>query len=378
VDGSLKKLTVKVNATIEWASLPISSRSFGRVLRRAVGYPVVEALDDLAVAAASNDIAAVGRLLGPRDVTTVWFTEKELPESLVRHPLECSLLDVAVGSGSVELTKCLLEFHRVRLTRETLKQSISTGNLELIKLMRERLPEGELRDRVDLLEVAAEFHHEQVLAWLLRDATIFDLELLGVFALGRKLSDSLVVALESGFRPWWNCARGVALNWRASAQMEFVSAPEGFSSEGGWWTNVSGVTSALPGPGSSGGGGPTRSNRLSRVHSVFNCEWTKTVSDAYLAKWVKLIVFPPGITAIGESALSEFGTLESVVFPASCTMLGESACQGCKALKAVSIPVGCKAIGECVFAGCTSLARDISCGVHGDQQGFIQALHCFG
>jgi hypothetical protein len=53
----------------------------------AVGHPVDEALDDLVVAAASNDIAAVGRLLGPRDVNAVCFNEKELPESLVRHPV---------------------------------------------------------------------------------------------------------------------------------------------------------------------------------------------------------------------------------------------------------------------------------------------------
>jgi hypothetical protein len=51
-------------------------------------------------------------------------------------------LDVAVGS--VEMMKYLLEFHSARPTRETLKQSISTANLELIKLMRERLPEEEL------------------------------------------------------------------------------------------------------------------------------------------------------------------------------------------------------------------------------------------
>jgi hypothetical protein len=195
-------MKVKVDAAIEWASLPTSSRCFERALRRAAGYPVDEALDDLAVAAASNDIAAVGRLLGPREANAVSFSEKELPESLVRHPLECSLLDVAVGSGSVEVTKCLLEFHSARPTRETLKQSISTGNLELIKLMRERLMEGELGDRVDLLEVAAEFHQEEVLTWLLRDATVFELELLGVFAVERKLADVLVTARENGYRPW--------------------------------------------------------------------------------------------------------------------------------------------------------------------------------
>jgi hypothetical protein len=143
-------------------------------LLKACAIPFDGTPEDLATATVSNDIATVGCLLGPRDVNAVYFNERELPESLVRHPLDCSLLDVAVGSGSMEMTKYLLEFHHARPTRETLKQSVSVGNPELIKLMRERLPEGELRDRVDLMEVAAEFHQEEVLTWLLRDATVFE------------------------------------------------------------------------------------------------------------------------------------------------------------------------------------------------------------
>jgi hypothetical protein len=85
-------------------------------------------VDGRAVAVASNDIAAVGRLLGPRDVKTIHFNGKDLPESSVRRPPECSLLDVAVASGSVEMTKCLLEFHSAKPTRDTLKMAISTGS----------------------------------------------------------------------------------------------------------------------------------------------------------------------------------------------------------------------------------------------------------
>jgi hypothetical protein len=48
-------------------------------------------------------------------------------------------LDLSVGSGSVEMTKCLLEFHGAKPTRETLLMAISTGNFELIKMIRERL-----------------------------------------------------------------------------------------------------------------------------------------------------------------------------------------------------------------------------------------------
>jgi hypothetical protein len=66
-----------------------------------------------AVAASSDDIGMVGRLLGQRAVNTMCFKEKELPDSRIRHPSKSktSLLDVAVGSGSIEMTKYLLEFH---------------------------------------------------------------------------------------------------------------------------------------------------------------------------------------------------------------------------------------------------------------------------
>jgi hypothetical protein len=180
------------------------------------------------VAAAANDIAAVGRLLGPRNVNVVWFTENDLPESLLRRPLGCSLLDIAVGSGSVELTQCLLEFHGAKATRETLKMAISPGNLELIKVVRERLPEAESRDRADLLEVAAEYHQDDVLGWLLRDAAVFEGELLSVFGLEQKGADSLVVAFETGVHPWWGRTREAAWKWRASSQLKLVPAPEGF------------------------------------------------------------------------------------------------------------------------------------------------------
>jgi hypothetical protein len=73
-----------VDAAIESASQSSSSRGFGEVLRRTTGRRVAGTPDDLAVAVASNDIASAGRLLGPRDVNTVYFDEKQLPGSLVR------------------------------------------------------------------------------------------------------------------------------------------------------------------------------------------------------------------------------------------------------------------------------------------------------
>jgi hypothetical protein len=336
-------------------ALPLSG--FRGAVRRACYFFVYGIPDRLAVAVGSNEIATVGRLLGPRRVSKFSFEEKKLPESLIRRPLKCSLLGVAVGSEAVEMTKYLLEFHNARPTRDTLKQAISTGNLELIKLVRERLPEEERRVRMDLMEVAAEFHHPEVLVWLLRDAAVFERELLGVFALERKLADSLVVAFENGFRPWWSGTRSAALSWRASAMVELVPAPEGFSAQGGGWTNLSGATSALRELSCEAGFGPTLRIGVQCARSMVEFEWTKAMSEARLGnQWeVTSIIFPLGVTAIGESALNGFGALESVVFPAGCTVFGESALRDCGALRAVCLPGGCKAVGRLAFAGCSSL-----------------------
>jgi hypothetical protein len=51
----------------------------------------------------------------------------------------------------------------------------------------------------------------------------WEFELLVVFALERKLADPPMVA--SGLPPWLSHAREVALPWRASSRLEFMSAP---------------------------------------------------------------------------------------------------------------------------------------------------------
>jgi hypothetical protein len=168
------------------------------------GQSAASGVSELASAAARNDVAGVGlQLLGTGEVKGVKFGPEELPESVVRRPPRCSLLDVSVGAGSLEVSKYLLEFHEAPPTRETLKQALSFGNLELIRLIEKRLPEAELERRADLLEVAGDFHQLEPLAWLFRDARMTDRELFVAFALERHLADGLVVVLEGGFQPWW-------------------------------------------------------------------------------------------------------------------------------------------------------------------------------
>jgi hypothetical protein len=330
-------------------------------LREARGLRVPGALDDLAVAAASNDIAAVGRTLGPRDVNVFYFTEKTLPKSVVRRPWECSLLDVAVGAGSVEMTKYLLEFHIARATRETLKQSLSTGNSELIKLMRERLPEAELRDRVDMMEVATEFHQREVLNWLLRDATVFELELLWLVALERKLADLLLASCEDGFHPWSYRTREVSLKWRASGELEFVSAPEGFSADGGWLKPRSGDEWSLP-PRRSGENGvwafPDGVKKVDIVCAALPAYVTMIGWSAFCAcSGLKRLVMPLGVTTIGWFAFNGCSGLVQLRFPSSVTTIGKCAFKGCSGLEVIQIPSSVTTVGAFAFRDCSGLKQ---------------------
>jgi hypothetical protein len=65
----------------------------------------------IAEAAAADDVSAIGRMLLGRNAN-VDITERDFPDALARQPEHCLLLDIAVGCGSVSVTKCLLEFHR--------------------------------------------------------------------------------------------------------------------------------------------------------------------------------------------------------------------------------------------------------------------------
>jgi hypothetical protein len=109
------------------------------------------------------------------------------------------LLDIAVGAGAVDLTKCLLELHEAKPTRETLKMAMSSGNVDLIRQIWARLP-GEQHSRSDLLEGAADFHRDEPLLWLFRDSTVFDQELFFVFAAEAHLADGLLEVQLEGVR----------------------------------------------------------------------------------------------------------------------------------------------------------------------------------
>jgi hypothetical protein len=349
---------VAVDAEIEAAAPCSALGGFRRPWLDGRGLPVDEpGRDELSEAAASNDLVVIGQLLGPRDVNGILCTT--LGESVVRRPESCVLLDVSVGAGAVEVSKCLLEFHGARPTRETLKMAISSGNLELIRMIWARLP-GEQRSRGDLLEVAADFHFEEPLGWLFRDSTVFEQELFFVFALEAHLADGLLAVLCEGVRPWWQRTREAVAKCREAGKIEFGIPPRGFRADSGWWENASGVVREIP--------------------ALPSKKWTAATSKSTLGTVgeVVSIVLPSGVTAISGDAFADgpkkgwwsgtefngYTALRSLMIQSGCLeiedgAIGFDACwgamAGCISLVKVTIPATCTSIGNCAFWKCPGL-----------------------
>ena len=66
-------------------------------------------------------------------------------------------------------------------------------------------------------------------------------------------------------------------------------------------------------------------------------------------------VMEPGVTSIGECALSNCSNLISVTIPEGVTSIGYAAFWGCSSLTSVAIPDGVTDIGSEAFAGCSKL-----------------------
>ena len=249
--------------------------------------------------------------------------------------------------------------------------AISSGNLELIRIMWERLPEEELKTRLALLEVAADFHREDVLGWLFRDATIFEKELLTVFTLERRLADAILEISEWGFRPWWDETRKAAAKWPATARIEFFDPPEGFSVDGGWWEDEDGVLSAILMPAEADCGRWTGAKTKSMIgereaRSVVLPSCLKVLGGDAFPGCLKLhsVRIPSGLTMIEdgrwcghqvEGAFCCCPSLGTVTIPEACTRIGQFAFHRCQALATLMILEGCRYIGDSAFSRCALL-----------------------
>jgi hypothetical protein len=192
-----------------------------------------------------------------------------------------------------------------------MKTAISTGVLVLIRLVWDRLPECQRGGRTDLLQEAADFHHEDVVAWLFRGATPLEREVFAEFALGRHLADALLIATQNGPMLWSNNARVRVAAWPVASTLEFVAPPDGLAIDSGWWVNLKGKASTL---------------------------------EPQDGQWVT----PPGITREGVAQL---------VLPFGVTQLGRCCFLGCTDLTQFSNPETVTEIGWYAFAHCRSLRR---------------------
>jgi hypothetical protein len=319
-------------------------------------------------AAATNDVAAVGQLLGAQDVNKV--TSQDIPEALGRRQSGAPLLDVAVGCAAVQVVKYLLEFHGAIPSRETLKMAISSGSLELVRWIVGRLPEAELDRRFDLTEVAADFHRPDLLAWLLRDASLVEREIFASRAIGQRLADALLVAIEIGMRPHRAHARRAAGLWAPRRSLREILAPGGIVPAAGWgWCVAGSFTTPL---------GPVDPFELD---VVLRREVTEIVLPSGVTRlWpggcsrcgcLTSVVMRRGLTVVGEGAFGFCCSLVDVTIPEGVIEIGRYAFFYCPALVIVTIPRSCILIGECAFAYCQSLVdMTMPLGCHVDARAF--------
>ena len=67
------------------------------------------------------------------------------------------------------------------------------------------------------------------------------------------------------------------------------------------------------------------------------------------------IIFPKGITTIGQIGLGYYSRLQTIRIPESVTTIGDDAFCGCASLRGIVIPSSVTSIGKGALAGCTGL-----------------------
>jgi hypothetical protein len=199
--------------------------------------------DALANAAVGDDVATVTLLLAGRDANLIVINSASIPDRVIRRPASCTILDVAVGGNAVGVARMLIE-GGARSSCETVKMAISTGNPELIGMVKERFGRS-APPLVPLMMTAVDFHRVAMLGSLLASADQWEKEVLLSFALCFHQADAVIEVLKGGHRPWWSSTRKTAGEWAVTSELSFGCPPWGFSADGGWWTSTSGRTSSL-------------------------------------------------------------------------------------------------------------------------------------
>jgi hypothetical protein len=182
-------------------------------------------------------------------------------------------------------------------------------------------------NRVDLLEVAADFHRDEPLAWLVRDATELEREVFAEFALERKLADALLTAFESGLMVWSRRCRAMASEWPAGRGVEVFLAQDGLSSGVGWVVDADG-----------------------RVVDL-RATWGDFVLPSNGRGDVTRVTCPWAASGCGDRSFSGCDRMTRVNLPVALSRIGDFAFTGCIALTALDLPFGLASIGDWAFCG---------------------------
>jgi hypothetical protein len=116
-------------------------------------------------------VRKLGELISGADAARIRIDPRKFPLELPRRTKgRASLLDVAAAVGGAPL-RYLLEFFELKPTIETLHQAVATGDSDIIRTIWDRLPPDVRAQRLDeLATTASDFHHIDVVLWLLIDA----------------------------------------------------------------------------------------------------------------------------------------------------------------------------------------------------------------
>jgi hypothetical protein len=294
---------------------------------------------DLAMAAASDDVAAVIRLVGRKDVNTIEVPLMNQPVSMARWSSTCTLLDVAVSAGAVNVAKHLMTCCKAKPDHRTMMMAIASRSRELCTLISRALPSGRQTGRLEFMKVAADYHVDRELRAIWPSATDTERELFACFAIERRLADALILGAPDGHLMW--SARGVALarEWPAVANRTCIH-PSLVSddnwrerrdrADGGWWVD--------------------RDGSITPIAPTVSEGWR--VPEGIDRGQIYELVLPPGVTSIGEEGLAGCTRLTSLMLHGGVTSLGARACRGCCRLVFVMIPSADVSIGEGAFDGC--------------------------
>jgi hypothetical protein len=155
--------------------------------------------------AATKGVEELKQALGGLDAKAIDFhcCAPPDPPELPRWPpdrAKFGVLEIACGAGRSDCFRFLVGFCGLEPGPESMRQSLASENLEMVRDVWNRLSEAERAEGlVSFAEVAADYHNYVALGWLLGFATAAQFEEIATSVLKSQLAGPLVTLLKCGF-----------------------------------------------------------------------------------------------------------------------------------------------------------------------------------